>query len=1164
MQHIFILGAYGQNNLGDDALLEVFLEQFSGADILINSAQPEQTSQRYGVRTLATYWSWPRLRRPRALLRSDLIVFGGGSLLKEVEGGFVARLLYFVRILAILLIAKIAGRPTAMLGIGIGPLEQPLYRWLSRWAAELTDLICVRDTASCELLRAIGVRRPIHVTADPVFTLSSDERRATSERPCASAQRPLVIVIPRYSLTPAQQGALAVACDHLVETRDAHILLVPFQTGYRDKYDDLPVAHATRGLMRRAEAAEVWVPATPGAALDAIGRAELVLSTRLHGLIFAALRGVGSVALSYEVKVQSFMAEIGQSGACLSLAELEAGQLPARIDQAWSRRAETRAAVSERSGVLRADAQRNFKLARKLVDQPRGPRLLNGGALLFASMTIVNAGNYLFNLILGRWLGPAAFADLSLIITLFLMVTLITSTLQTISAKFAAVYTADGDQARVAGLRSWLGRGAWLVGAALFGALALGAPLWQQFFQSASVWPFVLLGAGLPFYFALGVDRGVLQGRMRFGGLALSYQAEMWVRLLAAIALVALGWATQGAVAALTLSLVGTWLVGFALIGRRPAGTARLAGAERRQIGAFAGPVIAALIGQVLINNSDIIIVRHFFDAEAAGRYAALALIGRIVFFATVSVVAMMFPIVAQRQQRGQPHRHLLYLALGLVAAVSAGVLLAALLIPALMVQLLFGAAYLPIAPLLWLYALATALYALANVVINYRLSASAGSGSALAVLAGLAQVAGLWLFHGSLQAVVLVQVYLMGALFAALLARAFWVVDFRAGLRSIQRLKSRFQQRALSRRTLLLGLTMLVVLLLMWQVARADAPSVGHPAQQQIQLIMPSLIDSEAEHVSGAYIPGVGAVLTLDLLRGPNTLPDKPSYQGTRDWAIYLMQTFGPQLSAVPPDEQIAMSIDFYDYADTVYHQLVIACRASAAADPGRYTIWLDGKPYDEAASLLGAPAPDMIAATSAPSATTAPAPASAPPATTAQAQPSGPISATLSPAGAQDWTPIVGQWSLGAQGYAQTELGKFDLLTMLNRPVAGDFRLQVSMTFVAGEMGGGVVFNAPHGDSKNGAQMISYTSKGSYLQWGYYDESGVFQYKGGAIVPDGADGKRHTLLVRASGTSYSISLDGAEIAPSIPLDHAPGGHIGLLASTSHVLFADLRLESK
>ena len=52
----------------------------------------------------------------------------------------------------------------------------------------------------------------------------------------------------------------------------------------------------------------------------------------------------------------------------------------------------------------------------------RAGSILSGGALLFASMTVVNAGNYLFNLILGRWLGPEAFSDLSLIVTLLSLI----------------------------------------------------------------------------------------------------------------------------------------------------------------------------------------------------------------------------------------------------------------------------------------------------------------------------------------------------------------------------------------------------------------------------------------------------------------------------------------------------------------------------------------------------------------------------------------------------------------------------------------------------------------------------------------------------------------------------------------------------------------------
>jgi hypothetical protein len=157
-----------------------------------------------------------------------------------------------------------------------------------------------------------------------------------------------------------------------------------------------------------------------------------------------------------------------------------------------------------------------------------------------------------------------------------------------------------------------------------------------------------------------------------------------------------------------------------------------------------------------------------------------------------------------------------------------------------------------------------------------------------------------------------------------------------------------------------LFALPAALVLLLVWSSVRADAPSLGHPAQIQIQQsVLPNLAASEAEHAAGAYIPGVGAVMTMDLLRGPNSKRSKPSYEGTRDWVVYLMQTFGPKLTAVPPNETIAMSVDFYDYGDVVYHQLVITSRAADVADPQKYLIWLDGKPYDVAVGQLAGSTP-------------------------------------------------------------------------------------------------------------------------------------------------------------------------------------------------------------
>jgi len=165
-----------------------------------------------------------------------------------------------------------------------------------------------------------------------------------------------------------------------------------------------------------------------------------------------------------------------------------------------------------------------------------------------------------------------------------------------------------------------------------------------------------------------------------------------------------------------------------------------------------------------------------------------LALIGRIVFFGTWSVVITMFPLVAQKQQRGETHRHLLWIGLSMVLGASLLIIGATIVLPEFIVQLLFGAAYLPIAPLLWLYAVATALFALANVIIHYHLALGNRVGSLIALVAGMAQVAILITFHATIYQVVLLQIILMASLLLALVG---WDLGYaRRSVRSLQQHK--------------------------------------------------------------------------------------------------------------------------------------------------------------------------------------------------------------------------------------------------------------------------------------------------------------------------------------------------------------------------------------
>ncbi|MCP4141798.1 MAG: oligosaccharide flippase family protein [Chloroflexi bacterium] len=409
-------------------------------------------------------------------------------------------------------------------------------------------------------------------------------------------------------------------------------------------------------------------------------------------------------------------------------------------------------------------------LLSRLTDE--GKKFFNGGMIFFFSATIVNLGNYLFNLVLGRWLGPASFSDLSIIITLFLIVIFFAATLQTITARFSAIYTSNNDLEKIARLRKTMLNWAWGFGVFLLLIFSLGASFWQNFFHTQSSHLFIIFGMGLPFYLAQGVNRGVLQGQARFKALSLSYQAEMWTRLITGVGFAWLGWGTIGAVFGLTLSFVATWLASERAKNGLPSAQS-IPFRDQKSIFSYSGGVSLTYLSQIIITNSDIIIAKHFFPAEVAGQYAALALIGRVIYFATWAITTTLFPIIAQRHQSGKSHIQLLRFGLALVFSLSIGTLFLTWAIPEEIVNALFGSAYVAIAPLLWRYVIAAALYSLANVFISYQLALGIKIGGIIALFAGLVQIAVLWNWHTSLEEIVDAQIIIMASLLSLLFIKS-------------------------------------------------------------------------------------------------------------------------------------------------------------------------------------------------------------------------------------------------------------------------------------------------------------------------------------------------------------------------------------------------------
>jgi polysaccharide pyruvyl transferase WcaK-like protein len=414
---IAVSGYYGFKNAGDDAILMALVTTIRalapGAEITVLSHSPAETRQLYGVRAINR---WNPFGIIWTLLRSDLLLSGGGGLLQDVTG--VRSICYYLVVVAL---ALAVGKPVVYYAQGVGPVRTRFGRWLTRIVSNRVDLITVRDQASRDDLLAMGIcRPPLVVTADPVLALNPSqinnaggaelletlrlqgrlERKGTE----GMAGEQSVPVSPAGEEEPAvpntqgtqDSGILTHHSASIPDPKEMH----PPRAGHgpgagnaghrlgivvRDWSDDARykkciAAVADRFVRDGWEAILVpfhypadvqacndvsllmqepgllvgnWL--TVGALFGLLGELDLVLAMRLHAIVMASVMRVPCVGISYDPKVERFLELTGQPNAG-STTSLEEEQLYRMLLDTWERRQEIAANLDKVLAYLRQQA----------------------------------------------------------------------------------------------------------------------------------------------------------------------------------------------------------------------------------------------------------------------------------------------------------------------------------------------------------------------------------------------------------------------------------------------------------------------------------------------------------------------------------------------------------------------------------------------------------------------------------------------------------------------------------------------------------------------------------------------------------------------------------------------------------------------------------------
>ena len=389
-------------------------------------------------------------------------------------------------------------------------------------------------------------------------------------------------------------------------------------------------------------------------------------------------------------------------------------------------------------------------------------QVLSGSVVLLTGLGLVSAVNFVYNMAVARFLGPTAFGHASAVYTLLTLMSAVTLSFQIVSAKVVAQQSSL--EAKGAAYRGFH-RSAWACGILTGILLVLLRGVISDYLNLPSPRLVVWLGVGVAFYVPLGSRRGYLQGAYGFRHLAINLVLEGLVRLCGSLLAIELGFGVTGVIIANVAAIAAAYVFAIPSL---PA-----AGGKHVQVpDAFheALQAIVFFVGQVIINNCDIVLVKHFFPPVLAGLYAAVALVGRVVFAFSWAVVNTMFPIVAGTRNAARKDQGVLRTSLLLVFAISSAFALGLRLAPPGIWTLLFGSQFAfarsyDIPVLLTLYAITTGVYSLSVVMIAYEMSYKIANTSWLQLTFSGALIAGIYLFHSSLQQVIWVQMVMMGCL---------------------------------------------------------------------------------------------------------------------------------------------------------------------------------------------------------------------------------------------------------------------------------------------------------------------------------------------------------------------------------------------------------------
>jgi len=379
---------------------------------------------------------------------------------------------------------------------------------------------------------------------------------------------------------------------------------------------------------------------------------------------------------------------------------------------------------------------------------------------------LTNGVNYLYHLVMGRLMGPVEYGILASLYSILYIISIVPMSTSFAMVKF--VSSAKNNE-ELSSVYLALKKFVWKLAMVGMVIVLLLSPLISKFLNLTGIASVATIGPILFFSLICLVNQATLQGILKFAGSAVPSFISSIFKLVFGVLLVILGWKSLGAMVGVLIAIASAYFLSVWYLKRN----VKIRIGEKFNLNPFfvyAFPVLMQALAFTSFFTADVILVKHYFSGFEAGLYAALSMLGKIIYFATSPVTATMFPIVSGRRSRNEGFKKIFLISIGITLIGSLVIVTFYKFFPSLAIGLLYGKAYLVASGELFLMGVFMLFYTLSYFLVNFLLSLGEVKTAYLPSFFAIFQIVGITIFHQTLGQVIGVSLISAGLLFGTLI----------------------------------------------------------------------------------------------------------------------------------------------------------------------------------------------------------------------------------------------------------------------------------------------------------------------------------------------------------------------------------------------------------